>query len=133
MTVTGIVTRRTPVDETKPLVVGDWLSDKDILARLHDKLYHNEAGEPRAWTTVVTYIVSRLNIMRKYEDSKGTNKGTIDTTAALAWRPHHIFIVNSDDREGLHWFVPWIVECQYGPSKATFGSHFLVLPWSSQC
>ena len=26
------VTRHAPVDATKPLVVGDWLSDKDIIA-----------------------------------------------------------------------------------------------------
>ena len=38
-----------------------------------------------------------LKLMRKYEDSKGTNH----TTVGLAWRRRHIFIVNSDDREGL--------------------------------
>ena len=57
----------TPVDETKPLVVGDGLSDKDIIAWLNDKLYHDEIDEPCAWTTTVTYIVSCLNIMKKYE------------------------------------------------------------------
>ena len=96
-----MATRQTPVDETKLFVVGDWLSDKDILAWLHDKLYHNEFEEPRAWTMAVTYIVSCLKMMRKYEDSKGTNH----TTVGLAWRHRHIFIVNSDDREGLHWFL----------------------------
>ena len=59
------VTRHTPVDETKPLVVGDWLSDKDILAWLNHNLCHNEVGEPQAWIAAVTYIVSRVNIMRK--------------------------------------------------------------------
>ena len=49
----------------------------------------------------VTYITSRLKMMRKYEDSKGHNH----TTVGLAWRQRHIFIVNSDDREGLHWFL----------------------------
>ena len=49
----------------------------------------------------VTYIVSRLKIRRKYKDSKGTSH----TTVGLAWRRRHIFIVNSDDREGLQWFV----------------------------
>ena len=53
-----MATRRTPVDETKPLVVGYWLSDKDILAWLNDKLYYNEVEEPRAWTMAVTYIAS---------------------------------------------------------------------------
>ena len=35
---TRMATHRTPVDETKPLVVGDWLSDKDIVAWLNDTL-----------------------------------------------------------------------------------------------
>ena len=77
----------------------DRLSNKDILARLYDKSYHDEVGELRAWTTAVTYIVFRLNIMRKYENSKGASH-----TIGLAWRRCHIFFVNSDDREGLHWF-----------------------------
>ena len=84
--------------ETKPLVVGDCLSDKDILAWLHDKLYHNEVSEPLAWTTAVTYIVPRMNTMRKYED----NTGTSHTTVGWAWRRRHKSIVYSDDREGLH-------------------------------
>ena len=68
VTVARMATLQTPIDETKPLVVGNWLSDKDILAWLHEKLCHNEVGEPRAWTMAVTYIVSRLNVMRKDED-----------------------------------------------------------------
>ena len=96
-----MATRRTPVDETKPLVVGDWLSDKDIAVWLNDKLYHNEVEEPQAWTMAVTYIVSCLKRMRKYEHNKGNNH----TTVGLAWRQRHIFIVNSDDCEGLHWFL----------------------------
>ena len=52
------------------------------------KLYHNEVDEPRAWTAAVTYIVSRLNIMRKYKDSKGTSH----TTVGLAWKCCHIFM-----------------------------------------
>ena len=51
-----MATRCTPVDETKPCVVGDLLSDKDIVASLNDKLYHNEFEEPRAWTMAMTYI-----------------------------------------------------------------------------
>ena len=77
------------------------MSDKDIFAWLHDKLYDSEVDEPRAWTTAVTYIVCRLTIMRKYEDSKGTSC----TTVGLALRCRHIIIVNSDDREGLHWSI----------------------------
>ena len=67
-----MATRQTPVDETKPLVVGHWLSDKDILAWLHDKLYHNEVEEPWAWTMAVAYLASCLKMMRKYEDSYGS-------------------------------------------------------------
>ena len=63
--------RRMPVDETKPLFMGDWLSNKDIIAWLNHKLYLNEIGEPCAWTTTVTYTVSRPNIMKKYEGSEG--------------------------------------------------------------
>ena len=111
----GLATRQTPVDETKPLVVGDWLSDKDILAWLHDKLYHNEVDEPWVWTSAVTYIVSRLNIMRKYEDSKGTSH----TTVGLAWGRRHIFIVNSNDREGLD---PLVCLC-HGLQSASMGLH----------
>ena len=35
------------VDETKPLVVEDWLRDKYIAASLTDK-YHNEIGDSHA-------------------------------------------------------------------------------------
>ena len=65
LTLSLAVTRHTPIDQTKPLVVGDWLSDKDIIAWLNHKLYHNQVGEPWAWAMAVTHIVSRLNIMRK--------------------------------------------------------------------
>ena len=95
------VTRCTPINETKLLVVGDWLSDKDIVAWLSNRLYHNEITEARAWPTTVTCIVSRLNIMKKYDG----NKGISHTIVGLAWTHRPIFIVNSDDREGLHWFV----------------------------
>ena len=77
-----MATRRTTVDETKPLVVGAGLSAKDILAWLNDKTYHNEVEEPRAWTMAVTYIASCLKMMRKYEVSKRSNH----TTIGLAWR-----------------------------------------------
>ena len=95
------ITLHMPVDETKPFVVGDRLSDKDIIVWLNHKLYHNEVVEPRAWTSAVTYIVCRLNIMRKYEGRKGANH----TTVGLPWRHHHILIVNSDDRKVLRLFL----------------------------
>ena len=50
----------------------------------------NEIGELRVWTTAVTYIVSRLNIMKKY---KG-NQGIGHTIVGLAWRRRHIVIIN---------------------------------------
>ena len=124
-----MATRRTPIDETKPLVVGDWLSDKDILAWLNDKLYHNEVEEPRAWSMAVTYIVSCLKMMRKYEDSKGNNH----TTIGLAWRRRHIFIVNSDDREGLHGFL-CAIDCTVTVWAFKVHTwHFVVILWSGQC
>ena len=85
------------VDKTKPPVVGDWFIDKDIHEWLNHNLYHNEVGEPWAWTAAVTYIVPRLNIMRKYNGSKGTNH----TTLGLAWRRRPALIVGCEDREGL--------------------------------
>ena len=75
--------------------------DSHALAWLNHKLYHNEIGESRAWTTAVAYTVSRVDIMKKYEGSQGMRH----TTVGLAWRRHHIFILNSDGCEGPHWFV----------------------------
>ena len=112
------VTRSTPIKETEPLVVGDWLSDKDIATWLIDKLYHNEIGEPRAWTRAVIYIVPHLDKMTKYKDSQATRSG-------LAWRRRHIFIVNSDDKEELHWFV-----CAMDPRVCAMERRVLV--WASK-
>ena len=44
MTVAQMVTYDTLVSETIPLFVGDWSSDKDIIAWLNHKLYDNEVG-----------------------------------------------------------------------------------------
>ena len=125
-----MATRRTPVDETKPLVVGDWLSDKDIVTWLNDKVCHNEVEEPRAWTMAVTHIVSCLKRMRKYDDSKGNNH----TTVGLAWRQRHLFIVSSDDREGLHWFL-CAINCKVPvwAFKVHIWEPSVVIPWSGQC
>ena len=81
VTVAWMATRHTPVGETKPLVVGDWLSNNGVMAWFHHKLYHNEVTEPRAWAAAMTYIVSSLNIMRKNEGNKGTSHSTV----GLAW------------------------------------------------
>ena len=72
-----MATRRMPVDASNPLVVGDSLSDTDILAWQDDKLYHNVVEHPRAWTMAVTYIASWLKMMTKYKDSKGNNHTTM--------------------------------------------------------
>ena len=91
-------TRSSIADETTPLVEGDWLVDKDIPAWLTDKLYHNYVGESRPWSMAVTYIVTRLKKMKRYEANMAIRGG-------LAWRRPHIFIVNSDNVRGFHWFV----------------------------
>ena len=49
VTVARMAARWTPVNEAKAPVVRDWLSDKDVLAWLHNKLYHNEIGELLQW------------------------------------------------------------------------------------
>ena len=49
----------------------------------------------------MAYLVSRINIMKKYEGSQAINH----TIVGLAWWRRHIFIVSSDHREGVHWFV----------------------------
>ena len=77
---------------------GDLEKARVMLRGVNDKLYHNEVEEPRAWTMAVTYIASCQKRMRKYEDSMGNNHKIV----RLAWRQRHIFIVNSNNREGLH-------------------------------
>ena len=56
-----------------------------------------EIDEPRAWTVAVLYIKRPSKCMRRVES--GT---TLDN---MAWCRCHIFVVNSNDKEGLHWFV----------------------------
>ena len=72
----------------KYVVVGGWLNDRDITAWLTNKLYQLKVDEPRAWTMVVSFILSLL----LFRDG-------------LGWCRRHTIIVNSDDREGLHWFL----------------------------
>ena len=124
------VTRHTPVNETKPLVVGDWLSDKGIIAWLNHKLYHNEIGDPRAWTTAVTDFVLCLSIMKKYEGSQGINHTIVVWLEGAAT---YLLLIVTIAKGSISLFVPWTAEFQYGPSKSGFGSHFLVLPGSGQC
>ena len=90
-------TWRTIPGETTRLGVGDWLTDKDILCCLNQELCHMEMDEPRSWTLAVLYIKTLSNCMRVVESAT-----TLDN---MAWCRRHIFVANSDDKEGLHWFA----------------------------
>ena len=90
-------TRSTIPSETTPLGVGDWLTDKDIVCWLNQELCHIEIDEPRAWTLALLYIKRLSKYMERVESST--------RLANMRWCRRHIFVVNSDDKEGLHWFV----------------------------
>ena len=90
-------TRSTIPSETTPLGVGDWLTDKDILCWLNQEVCHNEIDEPRAWTLAVLYIKRLSKYMQRVESGERMTN--------MTWCRRHIFVVNSNDKEGLHWFV----------------------------
>ena len=90
-------TRSTIPSEKTPLGCGDWLTDKDVECWLNQELCHMEVDEPHVWTVALLYI-SRLSTYTKRVES-GTR------LANRRWRCHHIFMFNSDDKEGWHWFV----------------------------
>ena len=90
-------TRSTIVSETTPLGVGDWLTNKDIVCWLDQEVCHNEVDEPRAWTLAVLYIKRLSRCMQRVES--GTR---LDN---MTWCRRHIFVVNSNDMEGLQWCV----------------------------
>ena len=90
-------TRRTIPRETTPLGVGDWLTDEDILCWLNKKLYHMEVDEPCACTFAVLYIKRASNCMRMVECGS-----TLDN---MPWCLRHFLVVNSDDKQGWHWFL----------------------------
>ena len=73
---------------------GDWLTDKDILCWLNQEVCHMEIDEPRAWTLAVLYIKRLSKCMRRVESAT-----TLDN---MAWCHRHIFVVDSNDKEGLH-------------------------------
>ena len=80
------------------LGVGDWSTDKDILCWLNqERCRHMEIDEPRPWTLAVLHIKRPFKCMRIVES------GT--TTDNMDWCRCHIFVVNSDHKEGAHWFV----------------------------
>ena len=83
--------------ETTPLGVGDWLTDKDIVRWFNQEVCHNEINEPRAWTLALLYIKRLFSCMERVES--GTR------LANMSWCRRHIFVVHSNDKEGLHWFV----------------------------
>ena len=56
-----------------------------------------EIHEPRAWTLVLRYIKRLSRYMQRIES--GTS------LAKMRQCRRHIFVVNSDDKEGLHGFV----------------------------
>ena len=80
--------------ETTSLGVGDWLTDKDIVCWLNQEVYHNEIDEPRVWTLALLYIKTLSRYMDRVES--GTR------LANMRWCRRHIFVVSSDDKEGLH-------------------------------
>ena len=90
-------TRSTIPSETTPLGVGDWLTDKDIPCWLNQEVCHNEIDEPRAWTLAVLYIKRLSKYMQRVESGERMTN--------MRWCRRHIFVVNSNDKEGLHWFV----------------------------
>ena len=90
-------TRSTIPSEITPLWVGDWLTNKDIVCWLNQEVCHNESDEPRAWTLALLYIKRLSGYMERVES--GTR------LANMRWCRRHIFVVNSDNKAGLHWFV----------------------------
>ena len=90
-------TRNTIPSETTPTGLGDWLTDKDIVCWLNQEVCHNEIHEPRAWSLALLYIKRLSKYMQRVESG--------ERMANMRWCRRHIFVVNSDDKEGLHLFV----------------------------
>ena len=83
-------TRSTIPSETTPLVVGDWLTDKDIVCCLNQEVCHNEIDEPRAWSLALLYIKRLSKYMQRVESG--------EKMANMRWCRLHIFVFNSDDK-----------------------------------
>ena len=77
--------------------MGNWLTDKDILCWLNQELCHMEIDEPCVWTLAATSIKTGSTWMQIVE--------SCSTLDSMPWCCHHAFVVNSSDKEGLHWFV----------------------------
>ena len=96
-------TQSTILSKTTPLGVGDWLADKDIVCWLNQEVCHNEIDEPRVWSLALLYIKRLSRYMRRVESG--------ERIANMRWCHRHIFVVNSNDMEGLHRFV-WAFGCR---------------------
>ena len=90
-------TRSTIPSEATLLGVGDWSTDKDIVCSLNQELCHMEISEPRVRTLALLYMKRQSKYMQSVES--GTS------LANMRWCRRPIFVVTSDDKEGLHWFV----------------------------
>ena len=73
------------------------MTDKDIVCWLNQHVCHNEIDEPRAWSLALLYIKRLSEYMQRVESG--------ERMANMRWCRSHIFVVDSDDKEGLHWFV----------------------------
>ena len=100
------------------------MSDKDVILWLNHKLYCNEIGVPRAWTTALTYIV---------QSTKAVSEFVAHSLVSLGGTATYFLLTVTIAKGSIGLFVPWTKECHYGPSKFGFGSHFLVLPWFGEC
>ena len=73
------------------------MTDKDIGCWLNQEVCHNEIDEPHAWTLALLYIKRLSKCMQRVE--------SVTRLDNMTWCRRHIFVVNSNDKEGLHWFV----------------------------
>ena len=58
---------------------------------------HNEIDAPHAWTVAVLHIKRSSRCMQRVECRRRLDN--------MTWCRRHISVVNSNDKEGLHWFV----------------------------
>ena len=111
-------TRRTIPSKVTFFGAGDWLLDKDILCWLNQELCHMEIDEP-CGTLAVLYIKRLFTCMRIVESATTQND--------MAWCRRHIFVVNTNDKEGAHWFcVPLIFVSGWSFSLFGFGNQLWV-------
>ena len=66
------------------------------------ELYRMEIDAPSRWTLALTFFKRVSRWMQIVE-----SEPMVDN---MAWCCRHTFVVNGDDKEGLHWFV-YAFEC----------------------